>query len=348
MTNKNIVKNIQSIVRTGNYIDTEIFSVLNAHGCNYILQKIFPSHEIKLKHFINEVTITERYRHIFPVISSLDSIKYAIIKGAVLSDRIYKSPFVRESGDVDILVERNNTCYIKQSLTSNGFVQGRVENGKIIPFSRDEIVFHLTQSHQTAPFVKPTSNSLCPFISVDINTSVFWGEYEGNHKTDRVLNETEDYELFGKKVKILSPEMEFISMCLHHYKDMNSIYLLSLGNISLEHFFDIFFYLKNVKMSMSKLIRLTDIFSAKPYIYYCLWHTNHILDEPMITKLLPIFKTTLGVNLISSFGLSSNERYPWEIDFFDRLFSDEFKKEFNKTLNIQQQDKIQINSRFIR
>jgi len=100
MTNKNILKNIPSIVKTGNYTDTKIVSVLSAHGYNYILQKVFPLHEIKLKHFINEVAITERYQHIFPVISSLDSIKYAIIKGAILSNRIYKLPFVRESGDV--------------------------------------------------------------------------------------------------------------------------------------------------------------------------------------------------------------------------------------------------------
>ncbi len=115
MTNKNILKNIPSIVKTGNYTDTKIVSVLSAHGYNYILQKVFPLHEIKLKHFINEVAITERYQHIFPVISSLDSIKYAIIKGAILSNRIYKLPFVRESGDVNILVERTIPSVYKEN-----------------------------------------------------------------------------------------------------------------------------------------------------------------------------------------------------------------------------------------
>ena len=136
-------------------------------------------------------------------------------------------------------------------------------------------------------------------------------------------------------------------MCLHHYKDMNSIYLLSLGNMSLEHFIEIFLYVKNVDISINKLVQLADVVCAKPYIYYCLWYTNQIFDDPLLANLLPFFATPVGISLITTYGLSSKERHPWKIDFFDRLFSVEFKRVFNMDLDQRLQDKRTINSRFI-
>lgn len=45
----------------------------------------------------------------------------------------------------------------------------------IIPLSREEIMFQTLMSHQTAPYIKKTSNIFCPFVNIDINTDIVMG-----------------------------------------------------------------------------------------------------------------------------------------------------------------------------
>ena len=89
---------------------------------------------------------------------------YAIIKGAALSSTLYKNPYIRQSGDIDILISRNNVDELEKILLSNGFIQGRITEMGIKPFSREEKIYYSVNTHQIAPFMKSTNFTVIVFL----------------------------------------------------------------------------------------------------------------------------------------------------------------------------------------
>lgn len=128
--------------------------------------------------------MTEGYQTCAPLFAALKEIPYAVIKGAVLLKDAYGSPFLRKSGDIDLLTAREHVDKVKQILLDQGFVQGRVTEQGLIPFSRRELLFQTAMSHQTAPFVEQTANPRCPYVNADM----------------------------GVPIRNLSPEMVFLSL----------------------------------------------------------------------------------------------------------------------------------------
>ena len=132
----------------------------------------------KLIQTLQQIVINTRFRAAEEVFHYLNDsqIPYAVVKGAVLSKRIYGNETARFTGDVDILLPRKYADNIKDCFRKNGFQQGRVVDDKIVPYTRREMIFQSTQSHQIAPFVTATGNKICPFVNYDINVELEWSK----------------------------------------------------------------------------------------------------------------------------------------------------------------------------
>lgn len=124
----------------------------------------------------NKIIVLERFKACAAVFEALGSIPYAVIKGAVLSKSAYGSAAYRISGDMDILISRSHLDEAKIIFQQHGFIQGRITEDGITPFSREELIFQNSTSHQTAPFVKRINHPLCPYVNIDLNLEIFWGE----------------------------------------------------------------------------------------------------------------------------------------------------------------------------
>jgi len=245
------------------------------------------------------------------------------------------------------LVHRNQGDDLKYLLLSNGFIQGRVKDSKIIPYTREELLYYAVSTHQTAPYVKQINNSIIPFINIDVNFDIYWGEYEQKSDMDFVLSQLQKINILGTQVNKLSSEMEFISLCLHHYKDLNSIYLLFKNGMKLCYFSDIFFYVMNNKLDKKKLFDAANRLNAEKYLYYCLYYTNIIFDSTVIKDYLFLFSEYKDNSLIETYGLTSKEIKTWNIDFESRLFGNSLKEYFQSNLTQQDFNKININSKYI-
>jgi len=326
----------------------DVSHILYDHRCFYLLSLYNNSYSNLLtsKMAVNKLAISKRYRELSLFLEKVN-LPYAIIKGAVLSEALYGSSFFRISGDVDFLVHRNQGDDLKYLLLSNGFIQGRVKDSKIIPYTREELLYYAVSTHQTAPYVKQINNSIIPFINIDVNFDIYWGEYEQKSDMDFVLSQLQKINILGTQVNKLSSEMEFISLCLHHYKDLNSIYLLFKNGMKLCYFSDIFFYVMNNKLDKKKLFDAANRLNAEKYLYYCLYYTNIIFDSTVIKDYLFLFSEYKDNSLIETYGLTSKEIKTWNIDFESRLFGNSLKEYFQSNLTQQDFNKININSKYI-
>lgn len=333
--------------------DTNISQLLYTHNCFFLLSRVKTPDKYtircKKENFLNSIRIRERYltcRELFDILQ-YQRISYAVIKGAVLSNAIYGSPYVRKSGDIDLLIHRNNIDTIKNILMALGFIQGRVTKNGIEPFSRQELLFQTAFSHQVAPFVKKGDNPYCPYIEVDVNIDILWGESNKVTDMDFVLSHTETITICDQTVHKLSRELEFISLCLHHYKDVNSLYLLAQGNLKLNLFCDIYFYIKKCPPNILKLKSLCGQLEVLDYIYYCVYYANQIFNDPALVPYLAVLKTEKSEALLATFGLAEKEKYKWEIPFFERLFSVNIDEYLATHLSVKDLEKIRINKEYM-
>ena len=274
-------------------------------------------------------------------------IPYAVVKGAVLSKRIYGRTTRRVSGDIDILIPRKYIDKVKRLFLQQGFVQGHLLDNKIVPYTRKEIIYYTAHSHQIAPFIGVTGNLLCPYVNYDLNIELFWGESGYNTDMELFLDDTIPTCIGGVNVQCLPVEKEFTALCLHHYKDWNSIYLLNERGVSLSHFFDILGYLQAQKPNVQQLRSISDTFFATEYVYFCLWYTYCLLEHPVLLPYLNAMRTPGGVALENHYGLQAIDRRGWEISLADRIFSSEFKMLFSKYLSEKDKMIIEINKTMV-
>lgn len=158
-----------------------------------------------------------------------------------------------------------------------------------------------------------------------------------------VLSHISPAEICGITVNKLSAEMEFISLCLHHYKDINSIYLLYMDGFKLNHFCDIYFYLLNNELDRQKLISLWKELNVESYVYYCIYYTNLMFISPVLSEYLTLFEQGKDPQMIDSFGLCDNERKTWCIDFYQRLLHPKLKEYLDEYLTENDKRKIYEN-----
>jgi len=292
-----------------------------------------------------QITVNTRYRAGREVFAFLarERIPYAVVKGAVLSRRIYESETARFSGDVDLLLPRKYADMVKECFRENGFQQGRVVRDEIVPYTRPEMIFQATQSHQLAAFVAPTGNAVCPFVNYDVNVELFWGESGQHTDMEAFLADTVSMIAGGVPVQTLPPEHEFAALCLHHYKDWNSVYLVADRGMPLSHFFDLYGYLLTVRPDPAKLRAVCDSIGAGKYVYFCLRLTENLFCQSVTAAHLSALRTPEGEAMTDAYGLNEADRRPWDMPLAERLFDPAFFERFSARLTARDREIIRLN-----
>lgn len=348
MRNDNIICDLRKLVG-GEKIENEgLALLLEDHKCLYVLSKI-PSRRLDtiIHVAMNQRYLESQYAECETIFKSLRDISYSVIKGAILSDFIYPNPAYRISGDIDLLAAPTDAEKIKKILLENGFIQGHIEDENIVPYTRQELVYQKTYTHQLAAFVKKTGNPKCPFVCIDVNFDIMWGEQKSTTDMSSFMKHTFEYDLYGIKLRRLEPIYEFISLCMHHYKDWNSLYLLSERGISLSLFFDIYYYIVKVSLNIHDLKQVSDTLEVTDYITFCLYHTNQLLRSPKLEEYLKVFQPEKAQELLKRVGLAEDEyRYvDWERS--DCIFDSEIVSKFADVLTEKDRQKIEINKRYM-
>lgn len=251
------------------------------------------------------------YTELSEVFNELRNIDYAIIKGEPLSKIAYGEFCMRQSTDIDILIDKCDMRKIQVILEKSGFKQKEL--------NRQEKLITSLYSHQTAPYTKRTDIAN---LTVDVNYELFWGEYEGDRiNIKEFLSETVEMKVFGYTVKTLDISKTFVQIVLHHYKEMNSIYhLMTHNSINIKMFNDIYFLLKShPELTPNHIYTIAEKYKILPYVYYILYYTALALKKDFLHEFVLICETPKGKELLDFYGLNRTERKPWQCDFKTRL-----------------------------
>ena len=284
----------------------------------------------------------ERYLQLKKILSDV-TVPYAVIKGEPLSLLCYNKKSVRNSQDIDILIDRQHISYFERLLQENDFIRLINQNEFI---NRESRILCISQSHQIPPYVKETSNQQ---IDIDLNFDIFWGEYTGKRiDISEFLADTIVQDIYGVKVKALPPLKAMVQLILHHYKEMNSIYHLAGHNcINYNMFKDVYYLWKNNQeaVSLDKLYAISSEYEIIPYVFYVLYFTNWIFKDTELQKYVEAFRTLEGESLLDYYGLAEKERKPWKVDFQTRLEADNLYEFIRDDLTEADIEKLERNRR---
>ena len=322
----------------------DISSYLEKHNCLYLLKIANSFNKNKYEKILwrNIINVSKNMTSSQKIISQID-FPYAVIKGYTLSYLSYNNPYLRLSCDVDFLIDKNNIVDFKKILIREGYIQGRVENNEIIPYTREEIIFQSYFSHQIPQFVKKTDSLLCPFSCIDINTSIMFGESTIEVDTSKLLDDVFEISISNCIYKTLSIEKGFISLCLHHFKDINSLFLLTQGSFNISLFCDIYFYLKNHVLSINKLFELCNELNVGRYIYSMLYYTNLLFNDELLDIMLQNLESFKDNTIFDTFGLNESELKKWDMNFYERLFHQNLSEYVYSQLSKEEKQKIKLN-----
>lgn len=277
------------------------------------------------------------YKECFEVVKRFN-FPYAIIKGEALSLMAYGELGKRNSQDIDLLISPKYIGIAKVILNDNGFYY-------IIKNKYDKVLT-LSMSHQSPTYIKKTKIS---YIYLDFNHSIFWGEYAGKCvDIDTFLEDIIDMEIYGCNMKTLPPIKMLIQLILHHYKDMNSIFLLATRkSIKRSMFDDVYFLLKNnlEDIPLDKLYTLSKFYGIIPFVYYVLYHVGLFFQDETLREYISAFKTDEGERLLNCYGLNDNERREWTCNVTMRLETENLYDLIKDDLTAKDIEKIKMNRR---
>ncbi|PWL98727.1 MAG: hypothetical protein DBY04_03510 [Clostridiales bacterium] len=258
-----------------------------------------------------------RYKALEDFFEIIKDDTYVVLKGEVLSLLAYQKTGARKSSDIDILIPRKNLKKFENVLNSNGF------SSEIV--SRRDRILMLSHSHQVSPWIKRFGKRGYE-VNVDLNFDLFWGEYQGKRiDVESFLSDTMEIDVFGIKVKSLTPIKTMIQIVLHHYKEMNSLYHLAFHNcINYSMFKDVYWLWKNnqTDISLNKLLELSSEYDINEFVFYIFYFTNQVFQDAMLSEYVEAFRSRKGERLLDSYGLSEKERKPWKCDFKHRIEAD--------------------------
>ena len=278
----------------------------------------------------------KKYTDLKNVFREISGINYAVVKGVPLK-LLCGGGMTALYSDVDILTDRKSIGIMNTALNRSGYYNDT---------KRESRIFALTSSHQTMPYSKIYS----PHEKADVNFDIFWGEYKGKRiDIDKFLSDTVETEIYGVKVKTLPPLKAMIQLILHHYKDMNSIFLLATRkSIKYDMFRDVYHLLKNnsEEISLEKLYAMSEEYEIIPYVFYILHYTGQIFDDDILRRYTEAFATPDGKSLLGCYGLSEEERKEWKCDFKTRLNAENLYDLIKDDLTEKDKEKIALNKRF--
>ncbi|WP_135550732.1 nucleotidyltransferase family protein [Paenibacillus cymbidii] len=282
-----------------------------------------------------------------------NGISYVVLKGSYMTLSAYGNVGYRLSQDTDILIDRTDVEKVTDLIQQLGYLRGRFirEEAKVKMYSRQEEIFYSMNTHQAAPFIKTLNHPLIPYHCVDLNLHLTWGEdtQRGDISIADFIGSRRKVSVQGINYFVLPYEEFFIQICLHHFKDVNSIYLLTkTPSLIVSKYCDIYFFLtKNIgAISLPRLYELMGKFQVEMYVHYMLYYTSLIFPSSLITQMLEVLKPK-DTGMLKLMGLSSGEKKEWKVDFFERLFASERMGLIKDYLNEQDLMKINYNKEFL-
>jgi hypothetical protein len=264
-------------------------------------------------------------------------VRYAVRKGPALCALAYDDAGVRRMSDLDLLVERDSSTIVAETLTELGYAQGVLssDGSLVVPHGRKTKLFWAAHLNNALPFVRPTTDPEVRSFEVDLCFDLFQQRSTGHVDVRAILDRVRPATICGVPSFALSPLDQLLDICLHVYKEATSYLSIAQGrDVNLLRFLDV---VETIRVTppdeLARLPHYVVDVGADREVYYALFHTGVLYPSGVPPELVePLAPTDRGY--LDEYGQLEGRTRRWSQGFLARLFNPDRWRELPGTSSI--------------
>lgn len=249
-------------------------------------------------------------------------VRAALRKGAVAARELYRDLSVRQLGDIDILVGREDFDRAYQALEALGYVDGEVDiTGHVaVPNTREYRIFWALHGNGFH-FVRTTDEPFVEAYSIELTDNL----YAPDSGASVPVSELEPYyvpdELHGVPTYKLGPAAFLLDVCSDIYLKATTLYFIEQSkDLQLMKFVDLLGLVteSGTPEVVLELRRLADLFGVLDQAAFSLHLAAELFGSAPFAAFLDHFPAPSGG--IRVFGAPDGIRGQWNASVRDRIF----------------------------
>ncbi|MFF0086640.1 nucleotidyltransferase family protein [Streptomyces canus] len=250
-------------------------------------------------------------------------LRYAVRKGPLIAEHLYRDPALRPMGDLDLLIDRTDASAAGELLGTLGYSQGWVDTDgqEVREFSRRTRAYWRLNLKNELPYVKLTRRDFIETFDVDVCLDVFQSS-GASVTTTELLDRRVEVTVCGTTGSALASPDQFIDLCSHLHKEATSRYYIAAGvDLQILKFLDIALACRQLtEQGMWPAVReRARQYGAEAVVYYAMHHAAQLYPYYVPDSEL----AALGhvpLDYLDEYGATDGEAYRWQEPFLHRLF----------------------------
>ncbi|NUV87803.1 nucleotidyltransferase family protein [Streptomyces sp. KAI-26] len=260
------------------------------------------------------------------VISALNAagLHYAIRKGPVLGERIYRDVGLRPISDLDIIVEKSDTSTAGSVLGSLGYIQGKLtlDGERLEPFKRGTKAFWRLNMPVELPYQKICGSDGIETYIIDICSNIFQTRPDGAQFTRGLLERRIQGPLCGEQGFTLAPEDEFLDLCANLHMEATALYYVTEGgDLDVLKFLDIALVCRRISEANAwpAVRQRSKDLGVVESVYYALHHAALLYPNAVPAVEISALRPA-DCGYLDEYGAIEGKPQRWSQPFLQRLF----------------------------
>jgi hypothetical protein len=251
-------------------------------------------------------------------------IPYLVRKGPVLDTHVFNDLGVRQSSDLDLLVDRRDVEQISALLEPCGYRQGKVHvDGTIQPYSRRAQIHWRTYLNNSLPFVKYAGTIEVDHFKIDLCHEIVQKKSGAAVPTVDLFERARRLDICGVASAAMSEIDQLLDLCLHLYKEATVLYYLDAGKgLRVRQLLDIAACCANWGPRIWDDFRtITESYVAGPEVYFALHYTSLCYPDSVPSAVLAHLRPQ-ETTYLEEYGNLDGRPTRWSGSFISRLLID--------------------------
>ncbi|MEH7051625.1 nucleotidyltransferase domain-containing protein [Bacillus pseudomycoides] len=304
--------------------------------CNFILKENFHITNFYIVRVIEMIykaqteLANEHFKLTLEVLKELkkNNIRYALLKGIILSGYVYEDIGLRMFNDCDVLIHPSDIKQAELVLTNLGYIQGMYsyEQKKILPASRREIIERPILTHEVYPFVKTGKEKFLNVHIIDLQFSIdLMSNVRTDDVVDKLLEKSIEVNIMDNPISTLNWENHLLFLCIHLYKE--AIYLSEVNRykeLLLYKINDIFNLCNSndIKIDWDQFIQDVILNNFQEAVYFALYYVNCVYngESEILNNLLLKIKPK-DISYLHEVIIDNERKFSWSQPVLERLFN---------------------------
>jgi hypothetical protein len=249
---------------------------------------------------------------------------YAIRKGPVLTEDVYRDPGSRRMGDLDVLLHPKSLPEFAAIVNDLGYEQGHLSRNAehVVPFDREtQLVWRVALANSTLPFLKPARRDDVEVFVLDPCFSLFQPRSGITADVDDFLARAVDTTAFGESARMLDPVDQVIDCCVQLYVEATTLMYIEIGkDLMVLKFLDLVELLRRLPGEARRTLtaRVRE-YGLGENAFYALYHAALLYPDDVPPDLVAEFDSG-DPEFLDTYGVLDNQRQRWDRSFAERLF----------------------------